>query len=289
MPEITSSTGSADQPTFIIGNWKMHGTRDALAQATAIGLGASRLNAGPTCRDAGPVPPARLKFVICPPATLLSEMARTLDAGMTRGERSPVALGAQDCHWAPEGPYTGDISAHMLADAGAEYVLIGHSERRSLHHENGPMIRANGVAAGAAGLIPIWCVGENSRGEGFGPGFGDSLGGGATISNQLAEALPANPALPLIIAYEPNWAIGTGVIPEGGEIAEMAALLRHAASQRCPVRPEDVLVLYGGSVRPENAGAILALQGINGVLVGGASLTAEKFLAIGAEAISPAR
>lgn len=283
MPENNRSFCRADQPIWIVGNWKMHGTRDAMAEALAIGRGAQMLNASPLRNEKTRKSDERLKFVLCPPAILLREMAQCLDADGGRSGmdgRARVALGGQDCHWAPEGPYTGDISAQMLADAGADYVLVGHSERRTGHHENGPMIRAKGMAAIAAGLVPIFCVGENSRGEGIGIGA-------RTISAQLGEALPQDPALPLIIAYEPNWAIGTGMIPEGEEIAEMAALLRYAAAQRSPVLADQIVILYGGSVRPENAGAILGLPGINGVLVGGASLSAEKFLAIGASAIAP--
>lgn len=273
-----------DHVTWIVGNWKMHGTREALGEALAIKRGAQMLNATPHGSGSGASAGDLVRFVICPPATLLRDMARCLDARPGDG-RSCVALGGQDCHWAPEGPYTGDVSARMLADAGAEYVLIGHSERRSGHHENGPMIRAKGMAAAAAGLVPIFCVGENSRGEGFGDGFGSSA---RTISAQLGEVLPADPLRPLIIAYEPNWAIGTGMTPEGEEIVEMAALLRHAAIERSPVPPDQIVILYGGSVRPDNASAILGLAGVNGVLVGGASHSADKFLAIGAKAIAPA-
>lgn len=232
--------------SLVVANWKMHGFRAdgaALARAVVAGAVAS---------------PARL--VLCPPATLLAVLEPVL-AG------SGVALGAQDCHAAGPGAHTGDLAAAMLRDAGCTQVIVGHSERRAGHAESDAVVRAKAAAAIAAGLTPIVCVGESEAAR-------DAGGAEALVAAQLAASLPDGFAeAGGVVAYEPVWAIGTGRTPTNDEIAAMHARLR-------PVAGPGVALLYGGSVKPGNAAAILALPEVGGALVGGASLVAEDFLAI---------
>jgi len=245
---------------MIAGNWKMHGlAADGLALARAVAQGAS-----------GPA-----ELVVCPPATLVAAVAGAL-AG------TPVGVGGQDCHAAPKGAHTGDIAAAMLADAGARFVILGHSERRAAYRETDRTVRAKAEAAIAAGLTPIVCVGEPED---------DRLLGRAeeVVAAQLAGSLPAGfGAAGGVVAYEPVWAIGTGRTPTEADIAAMHAMIRAALVAAFPGQGAHagatLRVLYGGSVKPSNAAAILALPNVDGALVGGASLVAEDFLAIAAAA-----
>lgn len=237
---------------LIVGNWKMNGLAAALseAQAVAEGLGAARARVG-----------------LCPPATLVERMARAL-AG------SQVLVGGQDCRAEVSGAFTGDVSAEMLADAGARLVILGHSERRAGYGETDALVAAKVEAALRAGLEPIVCVGETLAEREAGRAV-------AVVAAQVRGSLPAALAdHPFSLAYEPVWAIGTGLTPTTPQIeeihvavrAEMVAVLGPAGA-RAPI-------LYGGSVKPSNAAEILSAREVGGALVGGASLKAADFLGI---------
>jgi triosephosphate isomerase len=236
---------------LVAGNWKMNGLREdgaalarRLAQRTIEAEGA-----GPGCQ-----------LLICPPASLLSTVGGVL-AG------SGIALGGQDCHAAPKGAYTGDISPEMLADAGCSHVILGHSERRHGHGEGDPEVHDKIVGAWRAGLIAILCVGETQS---------DRQAGKATaiVSTQLTGSVPNGATSDnLVVAYEPVWAIGTGLTATLEDIATMHAIVRGSI-------PAGARILYGGSVNPQNAASILGLTEVDGALVGGASLDAEGFWAI---------
>ena len=226
---------------LIAGNWKMHGSLAALVELDAIALAA---------RD------ARADVAICPPFTLIA-------AAVARA--AGLAIGAQDCHPGVAGAHTGDVSAAMLAEAGATLCIVGHSERRADHGESDAWVRAKAMAAQTAGLIPIVCVGETLEQR----DAGEALG---IVAAQLAGSLPDDRSK-LVIAYEPVWAIGTGRTPSVGDVAEMHA------SIRAIVGPA-VRILYGGSVKPSNAAELLHVVNVDGALVGGASLTAADFVPI---------
>ena len=235
---------------LIAGNWKM---QSSLAEAAAL--------AG-AVRDGAAGLPADL--LVCPTFLHVAQVA-TLLVG------SPVATGAQDCHAAAKGAHTGDVAAPMLRDAGATHVILGHSERRTNHAETDAAVRAKAVAALAAGLIPIICVGETEA---------ERLAGQAeaVVERQLADSLPDGFAG--IVAYEPVWAIGTGRTPTEADIAAIHGVIRAHLAARFGAAGATTPILYGGSMKPTNARAILALPNVDGGLVGGASLVAADFLAI---------
>ena len=234
------------------GNWKMNGSAAALAEVTAL-------------IDAHPAPACEM--LLCPPATLIAQMA-----GAAKG--STLRIGGQDCHPKAAGAHTGDISAAMLKDAGATHVILGHSERRADHGETDALVRAKAVTALAAGLITIVCVGETERQR----DAGETL---AVITAQLSGSVPdAATAETLVIAYEPVWAIGTGRTPTLDQIAEVHATLRAALTGRFGPVAAGMRLLYGGSVKPSNAAEIFAVPHVDGALVGGASLKAADFGAI---------
>ncbi len=232
---------------LIAGNWKMHGTlAEARSLACAVRDGASGLGC---------------ELLLCPAFPHLAAVGAILGAG-------PVRLGAQDCHAAAKGAHTGDVSAPMLRDIGVRYVILGHSERRANHAETDAQVRAKAEAALAAGLIPVVCVGEREA---------ERLAGRAeaVVGAQLAGSLPDGfAAAGGVVAYEPVWAIGTGRTPTEAEIAAIHAAIRGRVGA-------TTRLLYGGSVKPGNAAAILGLPNVDGALVGGASLVAADFLAIG--------
>lgn len=206
--------------------------------------------------------PQPVDIAICPPATLISAAAARLSGGA-------IALGGQTCHPAPQGAHTGDISAPMLRDAGARYVIVGHSERRADHGETNASVRAQAQAAQGAGLIPIICLGESEDQRRAGQAR-------AVVEAQLDAALPDQ--APFVVAYEPIWAIGTGLIPELSDIAEIHDAMRANLLARFGADvAQSVPLLYGGSVKPDNAVAIFALENVDGALVGGASLRAADF------------
>lgn len=239
---------------LIVGNWKMHGSRAMLDEARSI-AGAA-------------VSHDSVDVALCPPFTLLSAMVHACPT---------LAVGAQDCHSAPQGAFTGSVSAPMLVDTGAALVIIGHSERRSLCRETSADVRAKCSAALAAGLRVILCIGEELSEREAGRAVDFVLG-------QLRDSLPpdfAAHADQICIAYEPVWAIGTGRTAQPDDIVEMHAAIRAALGDAGATIP----VLYGGSVNAENAADIVHLDNVDGALVGGASLTLEKFAPIIAAAV----
>ncbi|MGR3641073.1 triose-phosphate isomerase [Alterinioella nitratireducens] len=235
------------------GNWKMNGCSPDLTEARRL-------------REACPDPSAGV--LICPPATLLSRLSDLL-------QDSPIATGGQDCHANGNGAHTGDIAAGMLADAGAAFVILGHSERRTDHAESNDTVRAKAEAAIAAGLTTIICVGETKAER----EAGDTL---KVIAAQLAGSLPDGvTAENTVIAYEPVWAIGTGLVPTIDEIDETHEFIRtHLDARFESDTGEEISLLYGGSVKGSNAAEIFAVEDVNGALVGGASLKCDDFLPI---------
>ena len=208
-----------------------------------------------------------VNLLICPPDPLLAPLRQAL-AGMT------VRLGAQNCHAGASGAHTGDVSAALLKEIGADYVILGHSERRAEHSETNADVAAKVAAARAAGLTPIVCVGESEA-------VRDADDAESFVQTQLRHSLPAD--FTGVIAYEPIWAIGTGRTPSLGEVAAMHAAIRTALVERFG-DGAAMPILYGGSVKPDNAAALLAVPEVGGALVGGASLKAEDLLAIAAAA-----
>ncbi|MEM9709756.1 MAG: triose-phosphate isomerase [Pseudomonadota bacterium] len=233
------------------GNWKMNGTGAALVEIEAL----IAAHPAPDC-----------DMLICPPATLVSRLAGKAEGGA-------LHVGGQDCHTAGSGAHTGDISAEMLAEAGATYVIVGHSERRSDHGETDSLVAEKAKAAEGAGLIPIICIGETLEER----EAGQTL---AVVGRQLKGSVPADLAR-AVIAYEPVWAIGTGKVPTLEEIGEVHGFIRERLTIDVGLGTADATpILYGGSVKPSNAAEIFAVADVNGALVGGASLKAADFGAI---------
>jgi len=244
------------QRLYIVGNWKMHGTRAMLAEARAVDRASERL--------------IRVEVALAPPFTLIHA---------TRKEAELIGVGAQDCHPADGGAHTGDVSAAMLKDAGAGFVIVGHSERRADHGESDADVRAKAEAAITAGLSVIVCVGETEKER-------DAGKAEQVVAAQLASSLPEGEEIAerVTVAYEPVWAIGTGRTPTIEDIAAMHKSIRGQLKQFYGEAGQDVRILYGGSVKPDNAAEILKVREVGGALVGGASLTAESFLGIVAAA-----
>ncbi len=238
---------------LIAGNWKMNGTGQSLSELAAV--------AGWVASN-----PVHADVLICPPFTLLSRAAATADGR--------IAIGGQDCHESPSGAFTGDISAEMLRDAGAMAVIVGHSERRRYHHETDAMVAAKADAAWRAGLMAIICLGETEAER-------DAGRADEVVLSQIDSSVPvgARPAT-TAIAYEPVWAIGSGLTASCEEIARMHAVIRESLASRFRGVGAGIRVLYGGSVNPANACGILGLPNVNGALVGGASLKSQEFLSI---------
>jgi len=242
---------------LVAGNWKMNGLTASLGEIEAMGKAA----------DAGTAGPAEL--LVCPPATLLAHAAWKVRGGK-------LALGGQDCHAEPSGAYTGDISTEMLKDAGATYVIVGHSERRAYHYETSAMVQTKAEAAVRAGLKSIICVGETHEQHVESEAF-------AVVSRELRGSLPPSGAPEsVVVAYEPIWAIGTGLTPTPMVVTEMHRHIRKLLADVYGEAGEKMRILYGGSVKPNNAGELLTLDNVDGALVGGASLKAVDFLAIAA-------
>ncbi len=242
---------------LVAGNWKMNGLRAALAEISAMAA------------EFDSALQQKIDLLICPPATLVAEAARMMDGGL-------LLIGAQDCHARDSGAHTGDVSAPMLADAGARCVIVGHSERRADHGESDAVVRDKAAAALKAGLIAIVCVGETEAERKSGRTL-------EVVGGQLAGSLPdgATPAN-LVIAYEPVWAIGTGLTPTAADVAEVHAFIRARLETAMGTAGQGVRILYGGSVKPTNAAELLAVANVDGALVGGASLTARDFMGIAA-------
>ena len=242
------------QSVMIVGNWKMNGLAEALDEARTLAAGLDQQS-------------GVARVALCPPATLIAQMASVVKGGA-------VALGGQDCHAAAKGAFTGSISAEMLADAGARLVILGHSERRAGCGETDADVAAKVEAALAVGLEPIVCVGETLVQR----EAGDAI---AVVRAQVTGSLPMSLAgRDFAVAYEPVWAIGTGLTPTLDQIAEVHAALRAALIERLGEAARTVPILYGGSVNPGNAADILSVADVGGALVGGASLKASDFLAI---------
>lgn len=247
---------------MIAGNWKMNGLASSIVEAKAIARGAAHS-------------PARV--AICPPAILLHRMSEALKG-------TKVLVGGQDAHWDDAGAFTGDISAEMLADSGAQLVILGHSERREAYRESDELVARKVVAALRHGLEPIVCVGESLQQREAGRAL-------EVVTEQVRGSLPRQLAgHDFAVAYEPIWAIGSGLTPTIAEIEEMHGAIRRTLTELFGVDGERAPILYGGSVKPANATEILRAKEVGGALVGGCSLKASDFLAIvhAAEAAIPA-
>ncbi|RIV90676.1 triose-phosphate isomerase [Aurantiacibacter xanthus] len=240
------------QRPFIVGNWKMHGTRAMLSEARAIDRAAERM--------------VKVEVALAPPFTLIHA---------TRKEAELIGVGAQDCHYAESGAHTGDISAPMLKDSGAGFVIVGHSERRADYGESDEIVRRKADAVIAAHMNVIVCIGETEAQR-------DAGEAEAVVTAQLAASLPGaeNTAERLTVAYEPVWAIGTGRTPTVDDVSAMHRAIRAKLVELLGEAGQSVRILYGGSVKPDNAAELLSADEVGGALVGGASLTAESFLGI---------
>jgi triosephosphate isomerase len=245
----------ADTPRpLVAGNWKMNGLRGSAAELAKIMSGA-------------PEVAAKTDLMVCPPATLLATFASI-------AQGTPVMVGAQDCHAEPSGAFTGDLSAEMLRDAGAVAVIVGHSERRMYHRETDTEVNAKARAAWRAGLMAIVCVGEtkDERVE------GETLD---VVHVQTQTSLPDGAtAANLVVAYEPVWAIGTGLTPTPADVAAVHGFIRRHLETRYGAAGKQIRILYGGSVKPANAVELMQVPNVDGALVGGASLKADDFLGI---------
>jgi triosephosphate isomerase len=247
---------------LIAGNWKMNGLKRSMAEFEAMIAGAGSVI-------------AKADLLVCPPATLLAIFAEKT-GDIPAGNRNAVVLGAQDCHPKPSGAHTGDLSAEMLADAGAGAIIVGHSERRADHGETDALVRQKAEAVWRAGLIAIVCIGETQAHRDAGQTL--HICGG-----QLSGSLPDGAtAANLVVAYEPVWAIGTGLTPTAGDIEQVHRFIRDILIIRFKDEGAKIRILYGGSVKPSNAAELMSVPNVNGALVGGASLKAADFLAIAA-------
>jgi triosephosphate isomerase len=243
---------------LIAGNWKMNGLRSSMPEFEAMLAGARKVS-------------GTADLLICPPATLIAAFAAKLTG--TKG----VAIGGQDCHPKASGAHTGDISAEMLADAGATAVIVGHSERRADHGEGDNLVRQKAEAAWRAGLTAIVCIGETQNQRDTGQTLDICRG-------QLQGSLPdGSRADNMVVAYEPVWAIGTGLTPTAIDVEHIHQFIRETLSARFSGEGAGMRILYGGSVKPSNAKELMAVANVNGALVGGASLKAADFLAIAAD------
>jgi len=240
---------------LIAGNWKMNGLRASTAEFEAMLAGAAEVT-------------GKVDLLVCPPATLLASFAEK-----ARGTKA-LAVGAQDCHAKASGAHTGDLAAEMLADAGASAIIVGHSERRADHGESDIVVHQKAEAVWRAGLVAIVCVGETQQQRDAGQTL-DILRG------QLNLSLPqGSRADNLVVAYEPVWAIGTGLTPTAKDVEQIHAFIREFLIERFNGEGARMRILYGGSVKPSNAAELMAVANVNGALIGGASLKATDFLAI---------
>ena len=240
---------------LVAGNWKMNGLRAALGEISGM------------AQAYDSVLRTKVDLLVCPPATLIH-------AAVAAAAGSGISIGAQDCHAKDSGAHTGDLSAPMLADAGASAIIVGHSERRTDHGESSALVRAKAEAAIRAGLMAIVCVGETEA---------QRLGGQtiAVVGGQLYGSIPPNlTGAQLVVAYEPVWAIGTGLTPTPADVAQVHAFIRERLERVLGKGGAGVRILYGGSVKPSNAMELMGVANVDGALVGGASLKAEDFMGI---------
>jgi triosephosphate isomerase len=242
---------------LIAGNWKMNGLNGSIIEFEAMRVGAEKVA-------------AKADLLICPPATLIAAFANKV-----RGSAA-LSVGAQDCHTQASGAHTGDIAAEMLADVGARAVIVGHSERRADHGETDALVRLKAEAVWRAGLVAIVCIGETREQRDAGQAL-------QICGTQLAGSLPDGAtAANLVVAYEPVWAIGTGLTPTTTDVEQVHGFIRKNLNERFKGEGARMRILYGGSVKPSNAAELMAVANVNGALVGGASLKAADFLAIAA-------
>ncbi len=241
---------------LVAGNWKMNGSRPALGELAKMAAGLAETGLW-----------RRIDLAVCPPAPLLF-----LASAAAIGTR--IATGAQDCHAEASGAFTGDVSAEMIAEAGATYAIVGHSERRTLHGETDTVVKAKAAAALRAGLTPIICIGETRAERDAGRAL-------EIVGGQLVNSIPKDVnGGSLVVAYEPVWAIGTGLTPTAADVKQVHNFIRAELRKLLGVGADDVRVLYGGSVKPSNAVELMAVEDVDGALVGGASLKADDFLGI---------
>jgi triosephosphate isomerase len=241
---------------LIAGNWKMNGLKVSMTEFEAMLAGA-------------PAVAGKADLLVCPPVTLLAAFA-------DKARGTGLVVGAQDCHPKASGAHTGDISAEMLADAGAKSIIVGHSERRADHGESDALVRQKAEAAWRAGLTAIVCIGETRAHR----DAGQTLD---ICSGQLKGSLPVGAtSANLVVAYEPVWAIGTGLTPTTADVEQVHRFIREALTDRFKSEGALIRILYGGSVKPSNAAELMAVANVNGALIGGASLKAADFLAIAA-------
>jgi triosephosphate isomerase (TIM) len=240
---------------LIAGNWKMNGLTASIGELEKIVAGARTLG--------------KVDVMVCPPATLIASFAAA-------AKGTPVMIGGQDCYPLASGPHTGDISAEMLRDAGAQAVIVGHSERRRDHGETDATVRAKASAAHRAGLTAIVCIGETREERDAGQ---TRHVVGRQLDGSLQETDP-QAAANIVVAYEPVWAIGSGQTPTPRDIADIHGFIRQKLAARFGVAGNTMRILYGGSVKPANAKELLTVENVDGALVGGASLVAAEFLAI---------
>jgi triosephosphate isomerase (TIM) len=239
---------------LVAGNWKMNGLTASILEIEEMIAGTEDL-------------PAGVELAVCPPATLAALAAEILSGSL-------VALGGQDCHTEKSGAFTGDVSAEMWADLDARYVIVGHSERRAMHGETDTVVSTKAGAAIRAGLTPIICLGESLAERDAGKTID-------VVIRQLTGSVPdAAASAPFVVAYEPIWAIGTGRTPTIAQVGEVHAALRAGLKSRFGGAADNIRLLYGGSVKPENARDLMHVGDVDGALVGGASLKAADFLAI---------
>jgi triosephosphate isomerase len=242
---------------LIAGNWKMNGLKASATEFDAMLAGAAKVV-------------AKADLLVCPPATLIAAFAEK-----ARGAGN-LAVGGQDCHPKASGAHTGDISAEMLGDAGASAIIVGHSERRADHGETDALVRQKAEAAWRAGLTAIVCIGETQSQRDAGQTL--EICGGQLAGSVPDKATSGN----LVVAYEPVWAIGTGLTPTAGDVEQVHRFIRNKLHERFKEEGAKIRILYGGSVKPSNAAELMAVTNVNGALVGGASLKASDFLAIAA-------
>jgi triosephosphate isomerase (TIM) len=249
-------TASRPRP-LVAGNWKMNGLMAGVAELEAIASGIAGGDSG------------RVEILVCPPFTLIARFA-----AVAAGQH--IEIGAQDCHAKPSGAHTGDISAEMLRDCGARYVIVGHSERRTDHGETDADVKAKAEAALRAGLTAIVCIGETRAERESGKALD-------VVDIQLAGSLPSGAtSANVVIAYEPVWAIGTGLTPTTGDIKQVHDFIRAKLVAALGQDGHGVRILYGGSCKPSNAVELMGVDNVDGALVGGASLKAVDFLGIAA-------
>jgi triosephosphate isomerase (TIM) len=258
-PKPSPQAGERDEMTaprrpLIVGNWKMNGLRASAGDLAGIIAGSAGLR-------------QKIDLTVCPPATLIMRFVELAGGA--------IAIGGQDCHAEPSGAFTGDISAEMLADLGASAVIVGHSDRRAHHNESNAEVQRKVAAAWRAGLTAILCVGETKA---------ERLDGRTltVVGTQLDGSVPDGAtAQNLVVAYEPVWAIGTGLTPTPTDVAAVHDFIRERLAARFAAAAEQgIRILYGGSVKPANARELMTVANVDGALVGGASLKAEEFLAI---------